>query len=44
MVSGIFTKRIDGAKYEYITDFPIGAKSINITEARDTRNYLGKAQ
>ncbi|XP_067928173.1 thrombospondin type-1 domain-containing protein 4-like [Watersipora subatra] len=40
VISGIFTKRTSKAAYEYITEFPKGAESINITEARNTRNYL----
>ena len=43
IISGIFTKRTTTAAYEYITEFPVGATNINITEARDTRNYLGES-
>lgn len=42
VVSGIFTKKTSKAAYEYITEIPIGASNINITEGRNTRNYLGE--
>lgn len=41
IISGIFTKKTNKADYVYITEFPVGAGHINITEARNTRNYLG---
>lgn len=41
IISGIFTKKTDKADYMFITEFPVGAANINITEARNTRNYLG---